>query len=157
MAAPGMLQNLSIQIEREFHASHLCMRLSHWSTEQCLNGLACFLRDQAQECITQMVQVFNYMKRAGGNPVISADIPEFPPCDSVEHLFEQIHDEFQRRDETLTQLRQASWATRDFTTLAFITQLISQQQRDKARLETLRHEIFHSLAHGLCIRQAGLN
>ncbi|QCT21889.1 ferritin [Jejubacter calystegiae] len=157
MSVAGIHQKLNTQIEREFHASHLYMRLSSWSAEQSLNGLSCFLRSQAQECITQMMQVFNYMKRAGANPIIGTVAPESLPCDSLEHLFEQLHDEFQRRDETLNQLSQASWAARDFTTLAFITQLMGQQQLDKARLESLRHEIFQALAQGQCIRQAGLN
>jgi ferritin-like protein 2 len=157
MSVAGIYQKLNAQIEHEFHASHLYMRLSSWSAEQSLNGLSCFLRGQAQECITQMMQVFNYMKRVGANPIIGTDTPESLPCNSLEQLFEQIHDELQRRDETLTQLSQASWAARDFTTLAFITQLMGQQQLDKARLEGLRHEIFQALAHGLCIRQAGIN
>lgn len=157
MAVTGVIQKLNARMECEFHTSHLYMQLSRWSAGQGLNGLASVLRDQAQESITRMMRLFNYMKRVGANPVIGTDAPAPVCCDSPEQLFEKIYAQFQRCDDELTRLSQACWTARDFTTLAFTTQLMGQQQRDKARLESIRQEIFHALARDLNLRHAGLN
>lgn len=73
MAVPGMVQKLNTQINLEFHASNVYLHLGEWCAQQRLNGTATFLRTRAQSSVTLMMQVFDYMKKAGAWPIVKAD------------------------------------------------------------------------------------
>lgn len=63
MAVPGMVQKLNNQMNLEFYTSNLYLHLSEWCTQQRLNGTATFLHNRAQASITQMMRVFDFMKK----------------------------------------------------------------------------------------------
>lgn len=63
MVVPGMVQKLNNQMNLEFYTSNLYLHLSDWCTQQRLNGTATFLRNRAQASITQMMRVFDFMKK----------------------------------------------------------------------------------------------
>ncbi len=60
MTVPGMVQKLNVQMNMDFCASNLYLRLSEWCAEQKLTGTATFLRSQAQSSVTQMMRVFEF-------------------------------------------------------------------------------------------------
>ena len=87
MAVLGMVQKLNAQMNLEFYASNHYLRLSEWCSEHRLNGTATFLRAQAQSSVTQMMRVFDYMKKSGAYPVVKAFVAREDKCATLEDLF----------------------------------------------------------------------
>lgn len=153
MAVSGMVQKLNAQMNREFYTSNLYLHLSTWCSEHSLTGTATFLRHQAQNNVTQMMRVFNFMKQAGGNPIVGAIEAPQSDCDCLESLFQQTLADHQKRCETLTQLTDEAKALKDYNTLKFLNSVENEQQLDGVLLKTILDEVRSAQKAGLCMSQ----
>ncbi|MCT4702212.1 non-heme ferritin-like protein [Enterobacteriaceae bacterium H20N1] len=153
MAVPGMVQKLNEQMNGGFYTSNLYLQLSAWCVEKNLIGTAAFLRHQAQSNVTQMMRVFNFMKQAGGNPIVGEIETPQSKCDSLEALFQQTLADHQQRSKTLTQLTDEAKALNDYRTLFFLQSVQSEQQQDGLLLNTLLDEVRNARKAGLCMAQ----
>lgn len=153
MAVVGMVHKLNTQMNLEFYASNLYLQLSEWCSENRLMGTATFLRAQAQSNVTHMMRMFNYMKNAGANPVVTAiDVPE-DNLNSLEELFQKTLDDYTRRSSTLARLANEAEALNDASTLEFIHDLEKEQQQDGLLLQTILDEVRSAKRAGLCQAQ----
>jgi Ferritin-like protein len=153
MAVPGMVQKLNAQMNLEFSASNLYLRLSEWCSEHRLNGTAMFLRTQAQSSVTQMMRVFDFMKKSGAYPVVKALEPQDQQCATLEELFLQTIEEYEQRSTTLSELTEQAKVLRDDNTLSFLTNLEEEQQQDGILLQTILDEVRSARKAGLCMQQ----
>lgn len=153
MAVPGMVQKLNTQMNLEFCASNLYLRLSEWCSEHKLTGTATFLRSQAQANVTQMMRVFDFMKKAGAYPVVKATQPSDEQCATLEDLFLQTLEEHHQRSSTLSALTLEAKAMQDDTTLYFLNALKKEQQQDGILLQTILDEVRSAHKAGLCMHQ----
>ena len=153
MAAVGMVHKLNNQMNLEFYASNLYLRLSEWCSEHRLMGTATFLRTQAQSNVTQMMRMFNFMKNAGANPVVKAiDVPG-EDLHSLEELFQKTMEDYEQRASTLSQLTNEAEALNDAPTLNFLHALEKEQQQDGLLLQTILDEVRSAKRAGLCPAQ----
>jgi len=148
-----MVQKLNAQMNLEFNASNRYLRLSEWCARRRLNGTAIFLRSQAQINITQMMRMFDFMKNAGGNPVVERALPIEEPCATLEDLFSQTMQDYHRRTETLTKLTEEARELQDETTLAFLTQMKSDREEHGLLLQTILEEVRSADQSGLGMEQ----
>ena len=153
MAAVGMVHKLNNQMNLEFYASNLYLRLSEWCSEHRLMGTATFLRTQAQSNVTQMMRMFNFMKNAGANPVVKAIDVQGEDLHSLEELFQKTMDDFEQRASTLSQLTHEAEALNDAPTLDFLHDLEKEQQQDGLLLQTILDEVRSAKRAGLCPAQ----
>nr|WP_318381273.1 non-heme ferritin-like protein [uncultured Enterobacter sp.] len=153
MAVVGMVQKLNTQMNLEFQASNLYLTLSEWCTEHSLNGTATFLRTQAQGNITQMMRVFDYMKKAGANPIVKATDTRQNPCGSLEDLFQKTLDEYAQRCTTLARLTVEAKDAHDDSTLIFLKEMEKEQQQDGLLLQTVLEEVRNARQAGLGLTQ----
>ncbi|WP_265671103.1 non-heme ferritin-like protein [Klebsiella grimontii] len=144
MVVPGMVQKLNNQMNLEFHTSNLYLHLSEWCTQHRLNGTATFLRNRAQASITQMMRVFDFMKKSGAWPVVKAQDTYSAECTSLEDLFSKTVEDYQQRSSTLSSLAEEAKAQSDASTLRFLTLLAEQQDQDGMLLETILDEVRHA-------------
>ncbi|WPU24899.1 non-heme ferritin-like protein [Cedecea neteri] len=153
MPAVSMIQKLNAQINREFYASHLCLHLSAWCAKNSLTGSANFLRSQAQNNVTHMMRVFNFMKQSGGMPSVGTISP--PDCHSLtlEELFQQTLDDHHLRHETLTMLKEEAKAVNAGKIVSFLMALELEQDREGERLQTVLEEVRNAKKAGLCMSQ----
>lgn len=70
MMTCAMTQKLNTQMNLEFHASHLYLSLGNGCMTRNLPDVGALLRIQAQQCVTRMMRLFDYIKASGGCPVI---------------------------------------------------------------------------------------
>ncbi|NDO82940.1 ferritin [Citrobacter sp. NCU1] len=153
MAAVGMAHKLNAQMNLEFYASNLYLRMSEWCSEHSLTGTAMFLRTQAQSNITQMMRMFNFMKSTGANPIVKAvDMPG-DELTSLEELFQKTLDDYQQRSSTLSSLTSEAKALNDDLTLDFLHDLKKEQQQDGVLLQTILDEVRSARRAGLCMEQ----
>lgn len=153
MATAGMVQRLNLQINRDFCTSNLYLRLSTWCSEQSLTGTANFLRSQAQSNVTQMMRVFNFMKQAGGTPIVGAVEPQQCECNSLETVFEQTLEDHHLRCITLSKLTAEATALKDYPTLTFLKSVDQEQQEEGVLLTTILEEVRSANKAGLCMSQ----
>jgi ferritin-like protein 2 len=153
MTTPGMIQKLNAQMNLEFNTSNLYLHLSDWCTEHSLNGTATFLRAQAQSNITQMMRVFDFMKSAGGNPVVKALNMTDSSYSSLEELFQKTLDDYETRFTTLNKLANEAELLQDSATLDFLHDMEKDQQHDGVLLKTILDEVRSAKCAGLCAEQ----
>ena len=153
MAVLGMVQKLNAQMNLEFYASNHYLRLSEWCSEHRLNGTATFLRAQAQSSVTQMMRVFDYMKKSGAYPVVKAFVAREDKCATLEDLFIKTIEDHEQRTSTLSELAQEAKVLQDDSTLNFLNALEEEQEQDGILLKTILDEVRSSRKAGLCIHQ----
>ena len=153
MTTSGMVQRLNLQINRDFCSSNLYLRLSAWCSEKSLTGTANFLRGQAQSNVTQMMRVFNFMKQAGGTPIVGAIDTQQCECSSLEMLFEQTLEDHHQRCVTLSKLTAEATDLKDYPTLTFLKTVDREQQEEGVLLTTILDEVRSAHKAGLCMAQ----
>ena len=153
MVVPGMVQKLNNQMNLEFYTSNLYLHLSEWCTQHRLNGTATFLRNRAQASITQMMRVFDFMKKSGAWPVVKAEGTYGTECSSLEDLFSKTVEVYQQRSTILSSLAEEAKAQSDESTLRFLTLLAEEQDQDGMLLETILEEIRHAKNAGTSVQQ----
>ncbi|GDX04342.1 non-heme ferritin-like protein [Buttiauxella selenatireducens] len=153
MTNSGMVQRLNLQINRDFCSSNLYLRLSAWCSEKSLTGTANFLRGQAQSNVTQMMRVFNFMKQAGGTPIVGAIDTQHCECNSLEMLFEQTLEDHRQRCVTLSKLTAEATDLKDYPTLTFLKTVDREQQEEGVLLTTILDEVRSAHKAGLCMTQ----
>ncbi|HBI09059.1 MAG TPA: non-heme ferritin-like protein [Franconibacter pulveris] len=141
MPTREILQKLNAQVNREFNASHLYLRLSDWCTEHNLNGAATFLRNQAQNNVTYMMSLFDYMKQEGADPVIGAAPVSACECGSLEELFLCTLDDLNQRSASLSRLMLLAKACHDETTCSVLDSLSASHAQDRQFLQALLEEV----------------
>ncbi len=134
MAASRIVQELSTQVELEYLSSQRYLRLSRWCANRNIDGLSCFLQTQAQESITLMTLVFNYLKRIDTAPPQCDTSLHDWRCFSVDELFEQTLLDLRIRLAHLSHLRRVVRDMGDFATLAFIQKLFGLYRLERERL-----------------------
>ena len=153
MATSGMVQRLNLQINRDFCSSNLYLRLSTWCTEHSLTGTANFLRGQAQNNVTQMMRIFNFMKQAGGTPFVGVIETQPCECNSLEMLFEKTLEDHHLRCASLSKLTAEAAALKDYPTLTFLKTVDLEQQEEGLLLKTILDEVRSAHKAGLCMSQ----
>ncbi|SNY74205.1 non-heme ferritin-like protein [Enterobacter sp. CC120223-11] len=153
MTVPGMVQKLNVQMNMEFCASNLYLRLSEWCSEQKLTGTATFLRSQAQSSVTQMMRVFDYMRKAGAYPVVKEAKPLSDRFSTLEELFIKTLKEHHQRRSTLSALALEAKAMQDDNTLRFLTSLEKEEHQGGVLLQAILEEVRSADKAGLCIYQ----
>ncbi|AIR66957.1 non-heme ferritin-like protein [Cedecea neteri] len=153
MPTASMIQKLNAQINREFYASHLCLHLSAWCAKHSLTGSANFLRSQAQNNVTHMMRVFNFMKQSGGMPSVGTMSPPDCHCLTLEELFQQTLDDYHLRHKTLIELKEEAKAVNAGRVVSFLMALGLEQDREGERLKTILEEVRDANKAGLCMSQ----
>ncbi|NDJ58037.1 ferritin [Enterobacteriaceae bacterium 4M9] len=134
MAASKIVQELGTQVELEYLSSQRYLRLSRWCANRSMDGLSCFLQTQAQESITLITLVFNYLKRIDTSPPeCNASLQDWR-CFSVDELFEQTLLDLRIRLAHLSHLSRLARDIGDFATLAFIQKLFGLYRLERERL-----------------------
>lgn len=153
MTVPGMVQKLNTQMNLEFCASNLYLRLSEWCSEHKLTGTAVFLRSQAQANVTHMMRMFEFMKKSGAYPVVKESTPYDDRCTTLEDLFLKTLEEHHQRTRTLCALTLEAKTLHDDSTLNFLNTLEKEQQQDGVLLQTMLEEVRSAGKAGLCMQQ----
>lgn len=157
MSVTGMVQKLNTQMNLEFYASNLYIHLSEWCNEHKLTGTATFLRSQAQSNVTQMMRVFDFMKKSGACPIVKASNPCNEHCATLEELFLKTLEEHNQRSEILSELTQEAKALHDDNTVSFLNTLEKSQEEDGILLQTILDEVRYAGKAGLGLHQTDLH
>ena len=153
MAVSGMMNKLNTQLNLEYNASNLYLHLSEWCSDNRLNGTATFLRTQAQNNVTLMMRVFDFMKQSGATPVLKAIDMSEEAYSTLEAVFQRTIEENEQRQHTLNEIAHDAKALQDNSTLDFLRDIKKEQQQDGLLLKTVLDEVRSARQAGMCQEQ----
>lgn len=153
MAVSGMMNKLNAQLNLEYNASNLYLHLSEWCSDNRLNGTATFLRTQAQNNVTLMMRVFDFMKQSGATPVLKAIDMSEEAYSTLEAVFQRTIEENEQRQHTLNEIAHDAKAMQDNSTLDFLRDIKKEQQQDGLLLKTVLDEVRSARQAGMCQEQ----
>jgi len=153
MAVSDMITRLNTQMNLEFHASNLSLHLSEWCSEHQLTGSATFLRLQAQNNVTEMMRVFDFLKASGAMPVLKPVDMTDEECNCLEAVFQRTLEEYEQRCQTLNQLTDEARKMKDISTLNFLHDIEKEQQQDGVLLKTILDEVRQARRTGMGLEQ----
>ena len=89
MLKAEMIEKLNEQMNLELYSSLLYQQMSAWCSYHSFEGAAAFLRRHAQEEMTHMQRLFDYLTDTGSLPRINAISSPFAEYASLDELFRQ--------------------------------------------------------------------
>ncbi len=87
MLKPEMIEKLNEQMNLELYSSLLYQQMSAWCSYHTFEGAAAFLRRHAQEEMTHMQRLFDYLTDTGNLPRINTVESPFAEYSSLDELF----------------------------------------------------------------------
>ena len=141
MIASGIVQKLNAQMNQEFYTSNLYLQLSQRCSENSLNGTALFLRHQAQNTVTQMMRMYEYIKQSGATPVLQEQHARCGEFSTLEDLFEQTVSDYQKRINALTSLTEDAQAANDKSAINFLKRYRKEEIVDGTLLQIILDEV----------------
>jgi ferritin-like protein 2 len=128
-------------MNQEFYTSNLYLQLSQRCSENSLNGTALFLRHQAQNTVTQMMRMYEYIKQSGATPVLQEQHARCGEFSTLEDLFEQTVSDYQKRINALTSLTEDAQAANDKSAINFLKRYRKEEIVDGTLLQIILDEV----------------
>lgn len=106
MLKPEMIDKLNEQMNLELFSSLLYQQMSAWCSYHSFEGAAAFLRRHAQEEMTHMQRLFDYLTDTGSLPRIAPVASPVAEYGSLDELFRATYE----HEQLITQ-KLMSWFT----------------------------------------------
>ena len=153
MIASGIVQKLNAQMNQEIYTSNLYLQLSQRCSENSLNGTALFLRHQAQNTVTQLMRMYEYIKQSGATPVLQEQHARCGEFSTLEDLFEQTVSDYQKRINALTSLTEDAQAANDKSAINFLKRYRKEEIVDGTLLQIILDEVRSAKKAGINMQQ----
>ena len=92
MLKTEMIDKLNAQMNLELYSSLLYQQMSAWCSYHSFEGAAAFLRRHAQEEMTHMQRLFDYLTDTGSLPRIETVASPFAEYNSLDELFRATYE-----------------------------------------------------------------
>jgi ferritin len=131
MLSPIMIERLNQQINLEMFSSHFYLQMSSWCAYQALDGCAAFLRQHANEEMTHMHRLLNYLQETGALALVGG--MEAPPhtFESVQEMFEKIYTHEQFITSKINELVHLATSESDYSTVQFLQWYVAEQHQEE--------------------------
>ena len=122
---------LNKQLNEEHYSANLYFNMAGWCSKQGLNGCAAFLNNHAAEEHTHLEKFSDFIKKAGGQPIISAmKEPEYD-FKSVEEVFDKVVKHERYITALIKKLVDKSMDDKDYITLKFLDWFVNEQLEEE--------------------------
>ena len=115
--------------------------MSSWCEHKGLEGCARFLRAHADEEMTHMNRLFNYVNETGAMAVIGSI--EAPEChfSSIEDVFARILEHERLVTDKINELVDLAFSTKDYSTFNFLQWYVAEQHEEEKLFTGLLEKI----------------
>ena len=144
MLKPEMIEKLNEQMNLELYSSLLYQQMSAWCSYHTFEGAAAFLRRHAQEEMTHMQRLFDYLTDTGSLPRIDNVASPFAEYGSLDELFRATYELFQetyKHEQLITQkineLAHAAMTNQDYPTFNFLQWYVSEQHEEEKLFKSI--------------------
>ena len=131
MLKAEMIEKLNEQMNLELFSSLLYQQMSAWCSFHSFEGAAAFLRRHAQEEMTHMQRLFDYLTDTGSLPRINAI--ESPVADyaSLDVLFHATYQHEQLITQKINELAHVAMTSQDYPTFNFLQWYVAEQHEEE--------------------------
>ena len=131
MLKSDMMEKLNEQKNLELYSSLLYQQMSAWCSYHSFEGAAAFLRRHAQEEMTHMQRLFDYLTDTGGLPQINAIASPFAHYASLDELFKATYEHEQLITHKINELAHAAMTSQDYPTFNFLQWYVAEQHEEE--------------------------
>ncbi|MDM7120446.1 non-heme ferritin [Klebsiella pneumoniae] len=131
MLKTDMIHKLNEQMNLELYSSLLYQQMSAWCSYHSFEGAAAFLRRHAQEEMTHMQRLFDYLTDTGSLPRINAIASPFAEYASLDELFRQTYEHEQLITQKINELAHAAMTSQDYPTFNFLQWYVAEQHEEE--------------------------
>lgn len=126
-----MLAQLNEQINLEFFSSNLYLQMGSWAESKGFTGCASFLYEHADEEMSHMKRLFNYVNETGSMAILGSI--EAPECsyDSIVDLFEKVYKHECFITQKINSLADTAFTEKDYSTFNFLQWYVSEQHEEE--------------------------
>lgn len=137
MLKKEMIDKLNAQMNLEFYSSNLYLQMSAWCRDNAFEGAAKFFRRQANEEMSHMIRLFEYLDGAGSMPVI--DEIKAPPHHfaSLKDTMEKAYIHEQHITNSINILADAAITSKDYPTFNFLQWYVAEQHEEEKRFKAM--------------------
>ena len=126
-----MIEKLNAQMNLELYSSLLYQQMSAWCSYHTFEGAAAFLRRHAQEEMTHMQRLFDYLTDTGNLPRINTVESPFAEYSSLDELFQETYKHEQLITQKINELAHAAMTNQDYPTFNFLQWYVSEQHEEE--------------------------
>lgn len=131
MLKTEMIEQLNEQMNLELYSSLLYQQMSAWCSYNSFEGAAAFLRRHAQEEMTHMQRLFDYLTDTGSLPRINAIPTPFAEYASLDELFLATYEHEQLISRQINALAHFAMTTQDYPTFNFLQWFVAEQHEEE--------------------------
>ena len=142
MLKPEMIDKLNEQMNLELFSSLLYQQMSAWCSYHSFEGAAAFMRRHAQEEMTHMQRLFDYLTGTGSLPRINPVASPFAEYASLDELFRATYEHEQLITQKINELADLAMTLKDYSSFHFLQWYVAEQHEE----ETLFKSVLDKLA-----------
>ncbi|WP_436892902.1 non-heme ferritin [Siccibacter turicensis] len=131
MLKADMIEKLNAQMNLELFSSLLYQQMSAWCSYHSFEGAAAFLRRHAQEEMTHMQRLFDYLTDTGSLPRINAIPSPFAEYASLDTLFTATYEHEQLITGKINELAHTAMVSQDYPTFNFLQWYVAEQHEEE--------------------------
>ncbi|AYZ19943.1 non-heme ferritin [Klebsiella pasteurii] len=131
MLKTEMIDKLNAQMNLELYSSLLYQQMSAWCSYHSFEGAAAFLRRHAQEEMTHMQRLFDYLTDTGSLPSITAIASPVAEYTSLDELFRATYEHEQLITQKINELAHAAMTSQDYPTFNFLQWYVAEQHEEE--------------------------
>ena len=156
MLKPEMIEKLNEQMNLELYSSLLYQQMSAWCSYHTFEGAAAFLRRHAQEEMTHMQRLFDYLTDTGNLPRINTVESPFAEYSSLDELFQETYKHEQLITQKINELAHAAMTNQDYPTFNFLQWYVSEQHEEEKLFKSIIDKDLSTLdPQNYCSQAAG--
>ncbi|EHC90403.1 Ferritin-like protein 2, partial [Salmonella enterica subsp. enterica serovar Senftenberg str. A4-543] len=137
MLKTEMIDKLNEQMNLELYSSLLYQQMSAWCSYHSFEGAAAFLRRHAQEEMTHMQRLFDYLTDTGSLPRINTVSSPFAEYTSLDELFRATHEHEQLITQKINELAHAAMTSQDYPTFNFLQWYVAEQHEEEKLFKSI--------------------
>ena len=135
------IKELNKQLNEEHYSANLYFNMAGWCSKQGLNGCAAFLNNHAAEEHTHLEKFNDFIKKAGGQPIIIAMKEPEHDFKSVEEVFDKVVKHERYITALIKKLVDKSMDDKDYITLNFLDWFMNEQFEEEGLFNNIMDTI----------------
>ena len=122
---------LNNHLNEEHYSANLYFNMAGWCSKHGLNGCATFLNNHSAEEHTHLEKFNDFIKKAGGQPIITAMKEPEHDFKSVEEVFDKVVKHEKYITALIKKLVDKSMDDKDYITLNFLDWFVNEQLEEE--------------------------
>ncbi|MBN1540614.1 ferritin [candidate division KSB1 bacterium] len=151
MISKKMESALNEQINKELYSAYIYLSMATYLAEQRYDGMASFMKVQAQEEVAHAMKIYGYVEEQGGRVLLDAIKKPESDFKSVKTVFQTALDHEKYITKSIHELVDLAIGEKDHATKTFLDWFVTEQVEEEANMDQIvgKLEMIGGQGHGL--------